>query len=112
MKGILSIVALVLIVVGFAVIVLGYSPTSTPTNQDTNQTNTNQTYPHLPTPPNTETPPENPNYPYVPPAPTIPHWPPGITPEDVYGVQFEITFGIGIILILAGLALIALGGKH
>ncbi len=100
MKDLLSILALILIVAGFAVIVMGYSPNTPPTDTDNNNT--------LPD----ESPPEYPHYPENPPGwhyQNIPHEP---EPMDLYGLQITYTEFIGILLIVAGVILLALGGKQ
>jgi uncharacterized membrane protein len=96
----LSIVALILIVAGFAVLVLGYSPTNAATNPSKNQTETNETYP-------------------VQPEPVIPPGQRGgpndekQIPYSVYflGVEIDFTLFIGIVLIALGLLMLGLEGK-
>ncbi len=100
MKGLLSILALILIVAGFAIIVLGYSNNTVP---DTSNNNT-----EVPD----ENSPEYPHYPENPPGwhpPNIPHEP---EPMNLYGVQITYTDFSGILLIVAGAILLALGGKQ
>lgn len=101
MKGLFSILALILIVAGFAIIVLGYSPNNT--NPDTNNNDT-----EIPD----DSSPIYPHYPVNPPG-----WRPGNLPSDpepmnLYGLQITYSEFIGILLIVAGAILLALGGKQ
>jgi hypothetical protein len=118
MKNALSILALILLVSGFVTIVIGYSPSKTPSNQETPSETppSNGTYPYTPpteppptTPPPTEPPPDIHQWP--------PKWPPGYEPRsvfhlDVFGKGFDLNLLlVGIVMIVAGLVLMFAGGK-
>jgi len=99
LKGLLSILALILIVAGFAVIVLGYSPNTPPTDTG------NDTIPEEPASP--EYPEEQEHVPWYP--PNVPHTP---QPISLFNIPITDTEFIGILLIVAGFILLAIGGKQ